>query len=52
MAAAGPDTPRILVTRKMMPDAEQRIAAVFQATLNPDDRPMSRDEVLEKAAQP
>lgn len=49
MAAAGPDKPRILVTRKMMPDAERRIAEVFRATLNPDDRPMSRDEVLEKA---
>ncbi len=51
MAATGPDTPRILVTRKMMPDAERRIASVFRATLNPDDRPMGRDEILEKAAQ-
>ena len=49
MAAAGPDTPRILVTRKMMPDAEKRIASLFRATLNPDDRPMSRDEIVEKA---
>lgn len=49
MAAAGPDAPRILVTRKMMPDAERRIAATFRATLNPDDCPMSRDEILEKA---
>lgn len=49
MAAAGPDKPRILVTRKMMPDAERRIAAVFHATLNPDDRPLTRDEVLDQA---
>jgi len=49
MAAAGPDTPRILVTRKMMPDAEKRISSLFRATLNPDDRPMSRDEIVEKA---
>lgn len=49
MAEAGPDTPRILVTRKMMPDAEKRIAALFRATLNPDDRPMGLEEVLEKA---
>jgi len=34
----------------MMPDAERRIAAAFRATLNPDDRPMSRDEILELAA--
>lgn len=51
MAAAGPETPRILVTRKMMPDVEQRIAGLFRATLNPDDRPLGRDEILEKAAR-
>ena len=34
MAAAGPDKPRILVTRKMMPGVEQRIASLFAATLN------------------
>lgn len=49
MAAAGPDTPRILVTRKMMPDAERRIASLFRATLNPDDRAMSPAEILDKA---
>ena len=49
MAATGPDKPRILVTRKMMPDAERRVSDVFRATLNPEDRPMSRDEVLEMA---
>ena len=51
MATAGPDAPRILVTRKMMADAERRISEVFRATLNPDDRPMSPEEILEKAAQ-
>jgi len=50
MAAAGPERPRILVTRKMMPDAERRIASLFRATLNPDDRPMGRDEILRLAA--
>ena len=49
MAAAGPDKPRILVTRKMMPDVERRIAEEFHATLNPDDRQMGRDEILDKA---
>lgn len=51
MAAAAPEIPRILVTRKMMPDAEKRIASVFHATLNPDDRPMSRDEILDLATR-
>ena len=51
MAAAGPERPRILVTRKMMPDVERRIASVFRASLNADDRPMSKDEILEKAAR-
>lgn len=50
MAAAGPERPRILVTRKMMPDAEARISRLFRATLNPDDRPMSREEIIAKAA--
>jgi len=50
MAQAGPEKPRILVTRKMMPDVERRIATLFQATLNPDDRPMPKDEILYKAA--
>ncbi len=51
MAAAGHGTPRILVTRKMMPDVEARIAATLQATLNPEDRPMSPAEIIEKAAR-
>ncbi len=51
MAAAGHETARILVTRQMMPDVEARIAATFQATLNPDDRPMSPAEIIEKAAR-
>lgn len=51
MAAAGHGTPRILVTRKMMPDVEERIATTFQATLNPEDRPMSPAEIIEKAAR-
>jgi len=50
MAAAGPDKPRILVTRKMMPDVERRIAEQFRATLNPDDTPLSTAEILAQAA--
>ena len=50
MAPTGHGKPRILVTRKMMPDVERRIAAAFAASLNPDDRPMGRDEILALAA--
>lgn len=49
MAAAGPVKPRILVTRKMMPDVERRIAQVFAASLNADDRPMGLGEILDQA---
>ena len=49
MAATGPKRPRILVTRKMMPDVETRLKAGFDATLNPDDRAMSRAEVMAAA---
>jgi lactate dehydrogenase-like 2-hydroxyacid dehydrogenase len=51
MAAAGPERPRILVTRKMMPDVERRISELFAASLNAEDRPMAKDEILEKAAR-
>ena len=50
MAATGPDKPRVLVTRQMMPDVERRIAELFHATLNPDDHPVSASEVLSQAA--
>ncbi len=50
MAAAGPEKPRILVTRKMMPGAEKRVAEVFRATLNPDDIPLTLEQVLAQAA--
>lgn len=51
MAVRGPERPRVLVTRKMMPDVERRIAAAFQATLNVSDKPMTRETVLERAPQ-
>ena len=51
MAPAGHDKPRILVTRKMMPDVEHRISSLFEASLNRDDRPMGRDEILALAAR-
>lgn len=50
MAATKAQRPRVLATRKMMPDVEERIAGTFVATLNASDTPMSRDEVLAAAA--
>ena len=41
--------PRVLVTRKLTRDVEQRLTREFAATLNPDDAPISRAEMLEKA---
>lgn len=41
---------RVLATRKMMPDVERRLAEHFAATLNDDDRPLTRDEILAAAA--
>ena len=49
MAVTGPERPRVLVTRKMMPDVERRIATAFRATLNAGDTPMTRLEVVEQA---
>jgi lactate dehydrogenase-like 2-hydroxyacid dehydrogenase len=42
--------PRVLATRRMMPDVEARLARTFAATLNTGDRPLGRDEMLLKAA--
>ena len=50
MAATEAQRPRVLATRKMMPDVEERIAGTFVATLNASDTPMSRDDVLAAAA--
>ena len=43
--------PRVLATRRMMPDVEARLARSFRAALNPDDTPMSRAELLARAAE-
>lgn len=51
MAATQAAKPRVLVTRKMMPDVEARIATLFDATLNADDSPLSREEAIARAAE-
>ena len=37
--------PRVVVTRHLLPEVEERLAALFEATLNTADRPLSRDEL-------
>ncbi len=38
--------PRVIVTRHLMPDVEQRISELFDATLNVDDVPLTRDQLI------
>lgn len=38
--------PRVVVTRRLLPETEARLAELFDATLNPDDTPMSRDAIV------
>ena len=39
-------TPRVIVTRKLLPRSEERMSELFDVVLNPEDRPMSRDELI------
>ena len=41
-------TPRISVTRQLMPVVERRMTELFDARLNAMDRPLSRDELVEE----
>jgi lactate dehydrogenase-like 2-hydroxyacid dehydrogenase len=45
-----PSKPRILVTRRMPPGVTARIERDYDATLNPQDRIMSSDELIAAAA--
>lgn len=38
--------PKIAVTRHLMPSVEARMTELFEATLNPEDVPMSRDALI------
>lgn len=38
-------TPRVIVTRHLMPSVEARMSELFEATLNTDDKPLTRDEL-------
>lgn len=37
--------PRVVVTRHLLPEVEERLSALFATALNTDDRPFSRDEL-------
>ncbi len=37
--------PRVFVTRRLLPETEARMAELFDAAFNPDDRPLSQDEI-------
>ena len=40
-------TPRVVVTRHLMPSVESRMAELFDATLNPRDTPYSREQLAD-----
>jgi glyoxylate reductase len=40
-----PPRPRVIVTRRLLPSVEARMAELFDVVLNPDDVPMSRAEL-------
>ncbi|MEL7188867.1 MAG: D-glycerate dehydrogenase [Pseudomonadota bacterium] len=39
--------PKVVVTRQLMPSVEARMAELFEATLNTQDEPMSRDALID-----
>ncbi|MEP2234999.1 MAG: D-glycerate dehydrogenase [Alteripontixanthobacter sp.] len=39
-------TPKVVVTRHLMPGVEARMEELYEAALNPDDTPLSRDELV------
>ncbi len=39
--------PRIVVTSRLRPENEARMSELFDARLNPDDKPLSREAILE-----
>jgi glyoxylate reductase len=38
--------PKVVVTRHLMPSVETRMSELFDAVLNPDDTPMTRDQLV------
>lgn len=40
-----PPRPRVVVTRKLLPEVEARMSELFDVTLNPTDTPLTRDQL-------
>lgn len=43
--------PRVVVTRRLLPETQRRMAELFEVTLNAEDRPMSHDALIEAVRQ-
>jgi glyoxylate reductase len=43
--------PRVVVTRRLLPETEARMAELFDVTLNPSDRALNRDELVAAMAE-
>lgn len=41
-----PPRPRVVVTRKLLPEVEARMTELFDVTLNPTDTPMTREQLV------
>ncbi len=41
------DKPRVIVTRRLLPSVETRMSELYDVQLNPQDRILSRDELIE-----
>ncbi len=39
-------TPKVVVTRQLMPSVEQRMSELYETTLNASDTPMSREQLI------
>jgi glyoxylate reductase len=39
-------TPRVFVTRHLMPSVEERMSELFEVELNPEDSPLTRDQLV------
>ena len=41
-----PDRPRVILTRKLLPEVEARMTELFDVVLNPDDSPLTREQIV------
>jgi len=43
--------PRVVVTRRLLPETQRRMAELFDVTLNADDRPLSRQALRDAVSK-